>query len=233
MTWWEEALTTGAVVALIAFAEVVTFFHDVAEGFLGYAWKSIGFWSLVAFVGGCAAFAVVYGGQVAGSVQVGGHDPNPFTLIGAAVVLAQGAVRAEAPRKPLIQGSPSVPGDRESWYTKFIRMVRTDVYRNVLRGMHQDPRRQAQLPALLMRGLPKVFTYEEAFEEFETWANTRTGTKRDELLRWGMETKRSKPPRLTTSVRTLFLRMCRDDVAHACSLAGVRADSIIDQRALR
>jgi len=190
-------------------------------------YRILGGATLVGLIG-AACYGVLVALQYPAQVSWAGKAPHELVLAILATGLLQTLGRVEGPKKTRINGSPDIPGDRESFYAKLTRWIHVHIYRKLLRGLPDG-----DAATLVLRGLAAAYDLEAMLGEFENWASQLPNqSRRDELLVWAGTVSVTHSFGEGKKRDTLLRRLVLEDLPKARSLAEQRATAIIDQRAL-
>lgn len=223
------ALSFAAFVAVgfITVFEAAYLFRDTTE--LAKRCKRVLIFSYV-FGGafGFAAYMVLWSGTVYGVYQIANREPNAVALFVLTIPFVQ-LGRLEVAAKGEAAKGFSLAGDKESYYTKGTRMIRSYLYRRLIEEMPKDKR----LSSLIMLGLQAAYTPAETAREYDTWAEAEQEPRRAELLEYRRNKNDSKKLDDNFRKRILLQKIVTDDIQHAVYLAGRRSTIIVERQAFR
>lgn len=224
---WLAGLLAFVLAGGIAFIESASVFLDAPDTWRICKVRVIGGAALMGLFA-AACYGVLLLLQYPVQLSFAGHAPHELVVALFAVGVIQILGRVEAPKKTVINGSPQIAGDRESFYTKVSRWIHVHIYRKLLRGLPDT-----DAATLVLRGLAAAYDFEAMLREFEDWASLLPDRARsEELLAWAGTVSVTHTFGERKKRDTLLRRLVLEDLPAARKLALQRATAIVDQRAL-
>jgi len=225
---WEGLLLSCGILGVVGAFETAYLFLIGTFDFVRYCKLTLTITFVIFAAFGGAAFGVAYLLRPIVGIEIGGVTGGTAGVVVAALALTQGT-RIDFPRKTEITASPSLPGDRESYYAKLIRWRRCALYRRIVGEM---PRGLKHF-TLVLSGLQASYPLEETVDQFQSWLDDKGYAADSDLCVFLRKTSRSTRRTKQSRASILLRRLLREDMEHGVHLAKCAAAAIVDQHALR